>query len=237
MGQQMTFKRYEIKYMLTRQQYQELKSLLHEYAEPDPYPHSSILSLYYDTDDYRLIRRSIERPVYKEKLRLRRYGGDDPKDDIYVELKKKYDGIVYKRRVSMSYTDALHYMGKAYAEPCRGGDYKDRQIMKEIDYAKQIYEGLAPRVLITYERDSYFGKEDHDFRMTFDTDIRYRTDNLSLMDGTDGTDLIDEDQVLLEIKTPGGLPMWMVQFLSEHNIYKTSFSKYGAAYMKEIGGR
>lgn len=227
MKDQMIFKRYEMKYMLNRRQFEELKEEMEQYMIADEHGKSTICSLYFDTPTFLLIRRSLEKPVYKEKLRLRSYGVADADTIVFVELKKKYDSVVYKRRVGMAEWDAERYL-------LQHEQVMDTQITREIGYCMTNYEKLAPSILLSYEREAYFGKGDHDFRVTFDQNILWRDYDLSLCKGIYGRPLLSEDQVLMEVKTAGGIPMWMVKFMSERNIYKTSFSKYGMAYIKKI---
>ena len=229
MKDQMIFKRYEMKYMLNRMQFEKLKEEMEQYMIADEHGKSTICSLYFDTPTFLLIRRSLEKPVYKEKLRLRSYGVADADTIVFVELKKKYDSVVYKRRVGMKEADAERYL-------LQHEQVMDTQITREIDYCMTNYEKLAPSILLSYEREAYFGKEDHDFRVTFDQNILWRDYDLSLCKGIYGRPLLSEDQVLMEVKTAGGIPMWMVKFMSERNIYKTSFSKYGMAYTKIFNG-
>ena len=229
MKDQMIFKRYEMKYMLNRMQFEELKEEMEQYMIADEHGKSTICSLYFDTPTFLLIRRSLEKPVYKEKLRLRSYGVADADTIVFVELKKKYDSVVYKRRVGMTEWDAERYL-------LQHEQVMDTQITREIDYCMTNYEKLAPSILLSYEREAYFGKGDHDFRVTFDQNILWRDYDLSLCKGIYGRPLLSEEQVLMEVKTAGGIPMWMVKFMSERNIYKTSFSKYGMAYTKIFNG-
>lgn len=222
MKQETVFQRYEFKYLLTRSQQARLLSAAGERLRPDPYSHSSIRNLYLDTPDFRLIRRSLEKPVYKEKLRLRSYGRAAGEHPVFMELKKKYRAVVYKRRLTLPYGRALD---------CLAGDrpWPETQIGREIGYAMGFYPDLEPRVFLSYERDSWFAPESG-LRITFDDAIRFRTEELSLDSDPWGTDLLSPDQVLMELKAPGAIPLWMVHLLTEMGLYKTSFSKYGAAY-------
>lgn len=219
----MIFKRYELKYLMTTQQQQAILAAMAPYMQPDEYSHSSIRNLYLDTPDFRLIRRSLEKPVYKEKIRVRSYGRAGLDAPVFVELKKKYRSVVYKRRISMPQRDALACLAGQAAWP-------DGQIAAELAYAAGFYPDLRPAVFLSYERDAYHGVEDSAFRVTFDTEIRYRQDRLTLDAGTWGTPILPPGRVLMELKVAGGLPLWMARALSEQGIYKTSFSKYGAAY-------
>lgn len=228
MAYQAIFQRYELKYMLTRQQ----KALLLQVMEPhmalDRYGRTTIRNLYFDTDSYRLIRRSIEKPVYKEKLRLRSYSQAAPDSPVFVELKKKYKNVVYKRRIAMAEQQALQWICQRQSCPQAG------QISAEIDYFMDFYRSLHPTVFLSYEREAYYSEADPDFRVTFDDTILCRQEALSLEADVYGIPLLQEDMVLMEIKCAGGIPLWMSRFLSEQKIYKTSFSKYGTAYQTII---
>lgn len=228
MGYQMTFKRYELKFMLTQAQKQALLQVMEPYMALDEYGRTTIQNLYYDTDSFRLVRRSMERPEYKEKLRVRSYGTAREGGKVFVELKKKYDHVVYKRRLSLPEQDAMVWLsGDESAAP-------DSQIGREIDYFCDFYRDLKPQVFLSYEREAYFERGGGDFRVTFDDNILTRCTALSLKTSAWGTPLLSQGMVLMELKTPGGIPLWMTRFLTENHIYKTSFSKYGTAYSATI---
>lgn len=224
MSYQANFKRYELKYLLTRQQKYRLMQLMQPYMALDRFGRSVIRNLYYDTETFRLVRNSIEKPFYKEKLRVRSYGKPGPKDQVFVELKKKYDGVVYKRRIALPQNEAMEWLaGEAIIS-------RPSQIQQEIEYFCRHYETLQPAVFLSYEREAYYSRDDSDFRVTFDENILARRQELTLDAGIWGTPLLGKGTVLMEIKTSGGFPLWMAKFLSEEHIYKTSFSKYGEAY-------
>ena len=224
MTNQMIFKRYELKYILTVAQKQSVLEAMASHMQLDRYGRDTIRNIYFDTDNYRLIRRSMERPVYKEKLRLRSYRQVTAEGDVYVELKKKYDGVVYKRRLVMPQKQAIECIAAGVALPA------DSQISREIDYFVRYYQGLRPKVFLSYEREAYYALDGSDFRVTFDENILYRQEMLSLSEGIYGTSLLAEGLTLMEIKTSGAIPLWMTGCLTEDGIYKTSFSKYGMAY-------
>lgn len=228
MGFQTVFKRYEIKYMLTQEQKLKVLQVLEPYMALDEYGRTTIRNLYFDTDNYRLIRRSIDKPAYKEKLRVRSYKQADADSTVFVELKKKYQSVVYKRRIALPQLAAMQWlMGE---NPCP----KDTQISREVDYFLAYYRTLRPVVFLSYEREAYFEKNGGDFRVTFDDTILCRREDLSLESKVHGTSLLPEGMVLMEIKCCGGMPLWMSRVLSEQHIYRTSFSKYGTAYQTMI---
>lgn len=223
MGSQMVFKRYEIKYLMNYRQKDAVLQAMEPYMSMDEYGHSLIRNIYYDTPDFRLIRESMEKPVYKEKIRVRSYGPSGAGDPVFVELKKKYQDVVYKRRISMPQAQAKACLGRKMQLP-------DSQIGQEIAYVLDFYRKLEPAVFLSYEREAFYERDGGDFRVTFDENIRYRQEELTLDSDDWGTAILKPGLVLMEVKTSGGLPLWMVQALSRQKIYKTSFSKYGSAY-------
>lgn len=221
---QATFKRYEIKYLLTHQQKQAVLQAMQPYMKLDRYGRTTIRNIYYDTDTYRLIRRSLEKPAYKEKLRIRSYQTASPADPVFVELKKKYKSVVYKRRLTLPEIQARNCFQNGFPLPDRS------QIANEIEYFRSYYEGLHPTVFLSYEREAFYALDGSDFRVTFDENILYRTKDLSLESEVYGTPLLNEGETLMEIKTAGGLPLWMSHELNQLRVFRTSFSKYGLAY-------
>lgn len=236
MSYQSVFKRYELKYMLTVGQKERLLSAMDGRMSIDKYGRTTIRNIYFDTDTYQLVRRSIEKPIYKEKLRIRSYSSVTPEDKVFVELKKKYNDVVYKRRISVAEHAAMDWICGRAPSP------KNTQISAEIDYFLRFYATVQPRVYLSYEREAYYCLDGTDFRVTFDDNILARRTELSLCSEPYGERLIENGLVLMELKCSGGIPLWMARALSEERIYKTSFSKYGTAYQKYIfpeyvGGR
>lgn len=218
-----TFKRYEKKYLVTQQQYDALAKVFAARMVPDRFAESTISNIYYDTPDFRLIRRSLDRPAYKEKLRLRTYRTPGADTEAFVEIKKKYDHIVYKRRVAMTYSEAQAYLDGGAAP-------EQSQISREIDWFLHFYKGIQPAMCICYDRLALFDQYQPELRVTFDSGIRWRMDDLDLSSGSAGAHLLPHDTCLMEIKLPGTTPLWLARVLSENAIFPTSFSKYGAAY-------
>ena len=222
------FQRVEKKYLITAEQKEQLLSLISHRLTPDVHGVSTICSLYLDTPDFLLIRNSIDAKQYKEKLRLRSYSRTAPGSEVFVELKKKYDSVVYKRRLAMTEPQAVGWLQGA------DGCVADSQISREIEYFRCFYETLRPTVFLSYEREAYFAKDGSDFRVTFDDTILCRETELTLDAPVYGCPLLEEGKVLMEIKCSGGIPLWMTAVLSREKIYKTSFSKYGTAYQTVI---
>lgn len=219
------FERSEKKYIITREQQLELLAALDDRLTPDKYGESTINNIYFDTPDFRLIRASIEKPtVYKEKLRIRSYGHPTADSNVFVELKKKYKGVVYKRRIDMTYLQSILYLCKHQPPP------KETQVTKEIDYFVSFYKKLRPAVSLFYDRMAYYSAEDPDLRLTFDTNIRFRTRDFDISKGDHGYLLMGSDQYVLEIKAAGAMPLWLTHELDRLKIYPNSYSKYGNAY-------
>lgn len=225
----MTFKRREIKYLLDDDEYNSLKERLQARLVEDEHGRSTICNIYYDTPDFRIIRKSLEKPVYKEKLRLRSYGTAEAEDKVFVELKKKYNGIVYKRRETLTLAQSDEYLAGHTKAPC------DTQIFREIDWFRDYYGNLKPAMYISYEREAYYSLENPDLRITFDRDIMYRSYNLSLAAGVEGESILEAGQHLMELKAGGAIPVWLTKILDELGIYPVSFSKYGRAYLSQVG--
>lgn len=227
---QAVFKRKEIKYLLSSEERNALLPILEAHMEPDAFAHSSISNLYYDTPDFRMVRRSLEKPMYKEKLRLRSYGTPENTSTVFPEIKKKAMGIVYKRRISLPYQEAVSFLSGQQIASTDTCDGTTRQILHELDWMLASYENLSPKVFLSYERDSYKGVSDPSLRLTLDQDILFRTDRLDLRKGAFGEAILLPDQTLMEVKISNAAPLWLAQALSEIGIFPVSFSKYGRAY-------
>lgn len=222
-----TFKRKEVKYVLTREQYLAVREALAPYMTEDKYGRHTICNIYCDSDNDDLIRASLEKPVYKEKLRLRTYGTPKTGSKAFLEVKKKFKGTVYKRRAELSYDEAWNYIAHGKMPGERS------QVLDEIDYMiKRL--GLKPKIVICYDRRALYGNDDKEFRITFDSGIRSRTDKLDLRNGDYGERLESAPDYIMEIKVSGAMPMWITRILSELGIYQGSFSKYGSIYSKII---
>ncbi len=220
------FQRIEVKYLLDDRQYTGLMKRLEGMAAIDSYGKTSILNIYFDTPDFLLIERSLDKPKYKEKLRLRTYGVADDNTNAFIEIKKKYDGVVYKRRILMPYKEAIDYL--ISGKPVK----KESQISKEIDYLLKYYKGIRPAMAISYDRIAMAGIDDPELRITFDSNIRWRTNNLSLTEGNVGKDILLPGQHLMELKIAGAMSTELARILDELNIRETSFSKYGRGYVE-----
>ena len=240
MGYQAVFKRYEIKYMITQDQKQAILDAMAPYMTLDKFGKSTIRNIYFDTDDYILARHSIAKPDFKEKLRIRSYSKADADSEVFVELKRKYDHVVYKRRIGMPEADAMKWMAGSNDPKVREeASAESGQVSAEIDYFLDTYHGLKPAVFLSYDREAYKMKDgasglDRDFRVTFDENVLSRNYDISLRSDVYGERILEEGKVLMELKCSGGIPLWMTEILSELKVYKTSFSKYGTAYQTKV---
>ena len=228
-----SFQRYEKKFMLTEAQYNLLIPILSKYMNPDKFckhgKNYSIYNIYYDTKDSHIIRHSINKPYYKEKLRLRSYTiPSNPTDIVFLELKKKINGIVNKRRATLTLEEAYNFLDHGIRP--KTNDYINNQVLNEIEYHLEN-NSVYPTVYISYSRKAFFAKDDNDFRTTFDSDILTRRDNLKLELGSFGNNLLKQNHYLMEVKILGAIPVWFTKVLSDLEIYNTHFSKYGNEYM------
>ena len=222
----LVFRRKEQKYRLNAGQTEAFRQAMAEFMEHDRYATSAIRNIYYDTPDFLLIRRSLMKPtVYKEKLRLRSYGDATADSKVFLEMKKKYKGIVYKRRIRLRTAKAQAYMADPEAK------LEDSQIGREIDYFKKFYGSLFPALFLSYDRESW-RSHDGQLRITMDWNIQYRIEEVDLTKPAYGTQLLEPGEHLLEIKSPGAMPLWLVEVLSKNKIVPSSYSKYGAAYTR-----
>ena len=221
------FRRVEKKYVVTPSQERELLRRLEPHMMPDVYGRYSVANIYFDTENYALIRESVEKPVYKEKFRLRSYGTPGEGDAVFAELKKKYEGVVYKRRIVACQPQIERLLA---GETVEG---EDVQTQREMHWFFGMYRP-RPRVFIGYDRFALIGREDPELRVTFDHDIRWREQRLRLSDGMDGELVLGNNPIVMEIKIPNAAPLWLARLLSEMRIFPTSFSKYGACYVTHI---
>lgn len=230
------FNRYEKKFLVEQEKVDILTERLSEYMEIDKYNRDgrmyTICNIYYDTPDDELIRRSIEGPVYKEKLRLRSYGTVGLWDSVFVEIKKKYKGIVNKRRTSMNLKEAYEFIENGLL-PDLSNPKINRQVLKELEYFRSVYE-LVPKVCLCYDRMAFFAKDDGDFRVTFDTNVRARRQDVGLEYGDYGSAVVKDGRWIMEVKMQNSAPLWFTRLMSELEIYPASISKYGTEYKAYI---
>ena len=217
------FRRVEQKYLITNEQREKLLELINEYIEKDEYFESQICNIYFDNKDNEIIHTSLEKPPFKEKVRLRSYSVPKLDSKVFFEIKDKYKGIVGKRRIKLKLEEYYDYL--------ENGNKQDTQIMKEIDYYYKMYN-LEPFVFVGYDRKSYKGKKDKHLRLTFDQNLRYRFDDLKLDSGDHGKKYFDDDHCIMEIKILDSMPLWLASSLSKCKIYPKSFSKVGSIYAK-----
>ncbi len=226
---QRVFRRKEIKYRLNPETYQQLLEIIEPYLIKDQYFKSTNCSIYYDDKDNNLAIRSLEKPLYKEKVRLRSYGVPALDDTVFLEIKKKYNGVGGKRRVPIKLKDFYAWYRSPKKKPLSP---ENPQISAELQYLFDDYQ-LEPRLYLAYDRTSYSGRDDAHFRVTFDRNIRSRTTDLALEAGDKGKKYFKNTQIIMEVKAGEAYPLWFTRALSRLKIYPTSFSKYGYV-MKSI---
>ncbi|PKK96754.1 MAG: molecular chaperone [Tenericutes bacterium HGW-Tenericutes-3] len=231
------FNRYERKYMLTLKQKEDMLLFLKDHLNYDSYSTGgkayTIFNIYFDTHDYSIIRNSIAKPKYKDKLRLRSYKCPvEPEDMVFLEIKKKFEGRVNKRRINLKYQDALNYLEKGI--PPKVESYIDQQIFNEIDYFIKIHQA-KPGAFIKYDRVALISDSD-ELRVTFDHNITFRNHHVDLKRSDGVSILSDSTQWLMEIKSDNNFPLWLVHKLSEFQLYSQGFSKYGNAYKQFLLG-
>lgn len=224
---QSVFKRYELKYRLRGSQYADFLEAVSSLMTADCYGRTTICNIYFDTPDFRLIRASLEKPIYKEKLRLRTYGVPNEASPSFAELKKKYKGIVYKRRICLPYREAYGWL-------VNGGPPPEDQVAEEIQKFIDFYGRLIPAGALFYDRTSYIGNEDPSLRLTIDENVRWRAGNSSLTEGDHGKSLFGNSEYIMEIKIPDSMPLWLSHILDKLKIYPESCSKYGTAYISML---
>lgn len=219
--------RVELKYILKREQLSQLYSAMAGRMEEDQFGLTTVASLYYDTPDRRLIRASLEQPAFKEKLRLRSYGRVTETAPVFLELKRKAQGTVYKRRIQTTVPQASRFLRGELAQ------IEDSQIGRELAAFRVHYRTLEPSCLIVYDRTAY-AEPDGTVRLTIDKSPRYCMDSPDLTRSNEGSALLPEGWAILELKVQDAMPLWLSHALSEGGIFKTSFSKYGEAYRREL---
>lgn len=220
-----SFRRIEQKYLLNKDDYSNLIMALKGSIVKNKYGNSTILNIYFDTTDFLLARNSIQKPIYKEKVRLRSYNIPKLNDDVFLEIKKKYDGVVSKSRIKIKLEDMYKYLNNNF-------EYEKNTLKNgEIEYTFKKYN-LRPAMFVGYERDAYEGVYDKNLRVTFDSNLRYRKEDLKLDLGDCGKKFFDEDIYIMEIKTLDAIPLWFCSILSDLKIYPISFSKYGEIYKR-----
>ncbi|MEE0741732.1 MAG: polyphosphate polymerase domain-containing protein [Emergencia sp.] len=225
------FARCEKKYLIGEETYRKLIGQIYGKLEYDQYEKYKICNIYFDTPEFDLIRHSVEKPLYKEKLRLRSYGIPGVGDTVFLEIKKKFDGIVYKRRICLPYSETIESLRLSSLYGGENGG--ENQIAREIGWFLRRY-ALKPVLYLSYDRLAMRGAEEKDLRITFDTNVTWRTENLALADGDYGQVKLPEGQYIMEIKTSGGLPLWLTRALAQLKIYPASYSKYGTIYKEEL---
>lgn len=229
------FNRFEHKFLMDRETYEKVIGIMDEHMDLDSHNQNhepyTIANIYYDTEDDYLIRKSLEKPRYKEKLRLRAYGIPDADTKVYLEIKKKFNGIVNKRRTTLTLSEACEFTSSGQKPPLK--DYMNKQVLNEIEYFLHIYD-LRPKLYLAYDRIAYFERGNPDLRISFDCNIRSRRYDVRLDAGDYGKKLLNDGLYLMEVKTARAMPLWLSHMLAEYSIRRISFSKYGTEFRQMI---
>jgi len=231
------FRRREKKYLITGEQGAALQRLVSWYTAIDQQGEYLIQDLYYDTDNWDIISKSIEKPSFKEKLRLRFYGEYNSESQGFLEMKRKYEGIVYKRRIALPLSELKKRGVRETVSAV------DSQISREISYFL-LTNRVSEKIHIAYKRTAYTGIENKGLRITFDRDIVFHlcpmnNNNFSEFNPENDRQIqiIEQNQMLMEIKTADAIPLWLTRVLSENNIFPVTFSKFGVCYVRHIAKR
>lgn len=224
---QQVFRRTETKYIITEKEYRALMDLIEPYLMKDRYFKGTNCSIYYDDGSRYLAIHSLEKPLYKEKIRLRSYGVPTLNDTVFLEIKKKYKGIGSKRRIPVKLSDFYQYekTGKLNAD--------NAYIKQELDECFNRYS-LKPAMFLAYDRTAFCDKENPTFRVTFDRNVRSRLTDLRLEKGDQGKKFFENGEIVMEVKALDKYPFYFVRALSKLKIYPASFSKYGRVTEKVI---
>lgn len=266
---QQVFRRREIKYCLDEKTCAAVKAAMLPHLVPDTYANYSIFNEYCDTKDYDLIARSVEKPAFKQKLRIRSYGTAGANDPVFLELKKKYAGVVYKRRITLTLAEAenavlsgalparftgeneriIDTLPPVFAEIAAAGTKNAAQGAREIfpsprhlpedPNAAELagflsQKKIEKRTFLAYDREAYHAADDEELRVTFDTNLRFRTENVSLSFGGEGRAFSAAPAAILEIKAQDAFPLWLTEILTKARVYPSSFSKYGYLYERGL---
>ncbi len=229
------FLRHEQKYLLDADTFHKVLAVMDEHMILDKYnkfhkPYT-ISNIYFDTEDNYLIRTSLSKPKYKEKLRLRSYGVPDADSKVFLEIKKKFNGVVNKRRTVLKLSEAYDFISSGTSPIPQ--EYMNRQVLKEIEYFLRFYS-LKPKVYLAYDRIAYFEKDNKDLRISFDQNIRSRRYDVELEKGDYGEKLLPNGTYLMEIKTSKAMPLWLTEMLAKYDIKRRRFSKYGTEFTKKL---
>ncbi|MCL1903551.1 MAG: polyphosphate polymerase domain-containing protein [Oscillospiraceae bacterium] len=237
------FARKEMKYIMDAERYKHITEFMLEYMNYDEHNHGgkhyTIANIYYDTVNHDIIRESVAKPKYKEKLRLRAYGVPEMDSNVYLEMKKKYKGVVYKRRVTLKLDEAYKFVETREIPPetSKRPQYVKTQVMKELQQTLLFYEPI-PMIYLAYDRIAFFGKDPseggpgRDLRISFDFNTRTRREDVRLENGDHGEPLLKDGWYVMEVKAGSTLPRWLLNYFAEHNLMRGSVSKYGSEYKR-----
>lgn len=234
-----TFKRHEKKYLITQEKLNRIMPVLMQHLNYDPFcvdgGEYRIYSIYYDTVNHDIIRHNSSKPFYKEKMRIRSYyDKNGPDDMVFMEIKKKSGGVGNKRRIKIRLGEIEPFINEGVLPEAK--TYLEKQVAKELQYFLNNNK-VSPALYVQYDRLALFGKENKDFRMTFDHNVRTRRSDFKFGPADEDEMLLPDDVYIMEIKILGGMPLWLTALLSENELFSQGFSKYGVKYKRDAQGR
>lgn len=224
------FNRYEFKYIISWRVYTSLRERLAPFCEPDRFCREGmpydVLSLYYDTKDYRFYFEKVDGVNNRKKLRIRAYGDGGSSDSCYIELKNKIRNNIFKKRVRTTLREAYDFFSDPFSGLTMDGRTDEEQaVARDLDFHVSMYRP-EPKAVISYKRTAYKGRFSPNLRITFDTMIRCRNDDFRIEAGTDGKFLLQPNLVLMEIKGNNHFYLWLSRLLACHEVELFRFSKY-----------
>lgn len=226
---QTQFKRIETKFIITQELFDQLQEQFAPYMEADAYAYSSITNIYFDNPDFQMIQDATNKLNGREKIRMRTYASQpDAQSEAFLEIKKKENEVGYKYRVTSTAEKVLNFVQTGQMDE----PLADQNVSREMNILLERYGQIQPKMHIAYSRYSMKGINDDQIRITFDSNLRFRHQDVHL--GTSALDqsLVEAGEMIMEIKVPGDYPDWLAEILDGHGLVNQSFSKYGVAYKK-----
>ncbi|CAM4222648.1 VTC domain [Lederbergia lenta] len=222
------FSRREQKYLITREQYEQIVKEIALYMRPDKYGRDgkyTVTSLYFDNQDHQIYFETKNKLKYRQKLRLRVYDKTNREGIAFFEVKQKHKNVVNKRRMTMPLSEAYRYLEEGSEQGLSSYQTSNPQVLREIDHFIRFYQ-LEPEMVVSYDRHAFHGVNDPELRITFDLELRCRNEELSIEAGPYGEHFIDPSYVVLEVKVNDSVPLWLARILQNLDCEQKSASKF-----------